>query len=118
MPCCAFAAFLLGQLLLGLAALKRLLLGRSAAADAPLNVVVEWRLAPAAAGPHAAGPHAAAPVLSTRRRHRVWTWSLAGAAVLEAALLLGAIQFARTHFLHTPAGAHGTATNSLVCGEH
>jgi len=111
MPCCAFAAFLLGQLLLGLAALKRLL-GRSSAADAPLNAAVEWRLAPAGAATVCATPARRWP------RRRAWTWTFAGAAVLEAAVLLGAIQFARAHFLHTPAGAHGTPSNPLACGEH
>ncbi len=112
MPCCAFAAFLLGQFLLGLAALKRLLFGRSTAAEVPLNAAVEWRLVPAGGSPVCAAP------ASGWSRRRVWTWSLAGAAVLEAALLVGAIQFARTHFLHTQADAQSTASSALTCGGH
>jgi hypothetical protein len=111
MPCCAFAAFLLGQLLLGLAALKRVFLGRSAAADVPLNAAVEWRLLPAT------GSSPNTPSRGWPRR-RVWTWTFAAAALIEAALVVGAIQLARTHFLHTAAGAQSNGSSTITCGGH
>ncbi len=55
MPCCAFAAFILSQVVLGFGAFKRFVLrSDDAFDDAPTNSATEWRLidgAPALAAP-------------------------------------------------------------------
>jgi hypothetical protein len=55
MPCCAFAAFIISQIVLGFGAFKRLVLRRDESHEAaPNNPATEWRLngrAPAFAGP-------------------------------------------------------------------
>ena len=55
MPCCAFAAFILSQVVLGFGAVKRFVLRSDDAIDeAPINSATEWRLiggAPAPAEP-------------------------------------------------------------------
>jgi hypothetical protein len=98
MPCCAFAAFLISQLLVALAAIKQLVF-RSAARPATAlvsNAVVEWRLG---AQPTALAAASAWARPTWRRRH-AWGWGLAFAALIEAALLAGTFYSAQTHFAH------------------
>lgn len=96
MPCCAFAAFILGQILIGFDAIKRFVLGRSASvADIAVNPATEWRLG------------APRNVASSGRRYPLG-W-LAVAASLEIALMLGAGYGLRAHLAH-----HHTSGN-LIC---
>jgi len=44
MPCCAFAACIVAQLLLGIRAVKRALLGGDSGEETARNLAVEWRL--------------------------------------------------------------------------
>ncbi len=45
MPCCAFAAFIISQIVLGFGAIKRFVLrSEDSLADAPNNPATEWRL--------------------------------------------------------------------------
>jgi hypothetical protein len=98
MPCCAFAACLVAQLLFGARALKRALLGGDDGLEAR-NPAVEWRLDAAGAMP-VAGARPASP----------WPWgqrSLRGfalAAALEVLIAVGAIYGMVKHFADH--GAH------------
>lgn len=94
MPCCAFAAFLLSQLIFGFAAVRRVVLGARAETRSQTNAPVEWRLG--------AGRAAATPVIrATRWRPcRLSIPSFILAAVIELALLCGAIYGARMHLGH------------------
>ena len=81
MPCCAFAAVIVAQLLFGVRFVKRALFGADEASEAR-NPVVEWRLEPASA--RDIDP----PVSSVRFLGR---WSLRGlavAAAVEAAIVV------------------------------
>jgi hypothetical protein len=100
MPCCAFAAAVIGQLLLVVRAVKRLLLGESA--EAARNVAVEWRLG-------GESPPFEAPRRFSLGSRRV-LGGLAIAAVLEIALVLGAVYGLVDHFGHGHAThVHGAA---------
>ena len=94
MPCCAFAAFLFGQLIVGCAAVKRRVLGTRAQTRLHSNATVEWRLLESAG--------ATAPAIRPRllRRRRLSMPIFALAALLELALLFGAICSVRTHLAH------------------
>jgi hypothetical protein len=86
MPCCAFAAFILGQILIGFDALKRFVLGRSASAtEIAVNPATEWRLGVAA-------------IAAPARKHSSFRW-LALAASIEVALMLGAGYGLRAHHM-------------------
>jgi hypothetical protein len=89
MPCCAFAAFIVSQIVLGFGTIKRFLL-RSGdnTDDAPNNPATEWRLigdTPAPAGP-------------PRRRFGVRAFALV--ASLEILLAAGAGYGYHVHFHH------------------
>lgn len=89
MPCCAFAAFILGQILIGLDGFKRFVLRRDTSILAD-NAATEWRLLDNRS-------------LATLPRGffagRSMRW-IAIAASLEVALAIGAIYGVRAHLLH------------------
>ncbi|MBI5781162.1 MAG: hypothetical protein HZA65_05805 [Rhodocyclales bacterium] len=103
MPCCAFAAFLISQLLVAVAALKQLVF-RSAARPATAlvsNPVVEWRLG---AQPTAVAAASAWAQPAWNRRHALGR-GLAVAALIEMALLTGTLYSARIHFARAETSA-------------
>lgn len=106
MPCCAFAACVLGQLLLVLRAARRRLFGLPF--EEPRNQAVEWRLDDAPP----ASPPVAAPA--------AWRWSprtlgaLAAAAAVEIALVLGAAYGVAEHFGLGAGGAHGAHGHAAI----
>jgi hypothetical protein len=102
MPCCAFAAFLFSQLVLGLAAIKRIVLPSRAESRAQTNAVVEWRLAE---------PGRTASSSAIRRPRRLSMPIVALAALLELALLCGTIYSVRVHLGHVHHDAVGTANS-------
>jgi hypothetical protein len=93
MPCCAFAAFLFSQLVLGVAAVKRIVLGARAENRSQTNAAVEWRLV---------GSGGAAAVIrpTSWRGRRLSVPIFALAALIELAALCGAIYGVRTHLGH------------------
>lgn len=95
MPCCAFAACIVAQLLLGARALRRTLLGGADDGLEARNPAVEWRLVPAGAMPVAvAGP-------SPRWLRGRWSpRGLALAAALEVLIAVGAIYGVVAHLGH------------------
>src|SRR5215475_9106014 len=93
MPCCAFAAFILGQILIGLDAVKRFVLGRST--PIVVNPATEWRLG--------------APVAASRSRYSLKWFAIA--APIEIALVLGA-----GYGLHAHHQAHeANALSGVIC---
>ncbi len=89
MPCCAFAAFIISQIVLGFGAVKRFVLRRGdSLADAPNNPATEWRLIGASSA--TAGP-------SIRR---FGVHALAIAASIEILLAVGAFYGYRAHAHH------------------
>lgn len=112
MPCCAFAAFLISQLLVALAAIKQFVFRSTARPGTALvnNAVVEWRLG-AQPVPAAAASAWARPTWN--RRHRLGR-GLAFAALIEAALLAGTLYSSRTHF----ASAESSAANVTQRAPH
>jgi len=101
MPCCAFAAFIAGQLLLALGAIRRIVGGRDAAGDdrSAVNETVEWRLERAARSPEDRAPAAGTPK-ATWRPGRLAVPIFALAALIELALVFGALYGVRAHFGH------------------
>ena len=94
MPCCAFAAFILGQILIGFDAVKRFVFGRST--PTVINPATEWRLG--------------APPVPSRPRYS-FKW-FAVAAPIEIALVLGAGYGLHLHKNH----AHeASALSAVVC---
>ena len=95
MPCCAFAAIIVAQLLVGVRAVKRALFGGADGGLEARNPAVEWRLAVAGAMPIAVVP-----------RSSRWLWgrrSLGGfalAAALEVMIAVGAIYGLVAHLAH------------------
>ena len=88
MPCCAFAAFIVSQVVLGFGVIKRFILrSGDTLDDAPSNPATEWRLIGAA-------PALTAPQSSRRLGLR----TLAIAASIEIILAIGA---AYGYHLHT-----------------
>ena len=85
MPCCALAAFILGQILIGLDGIKRFL--GIAVAATPDNPATEWRL----------GSITPQRKSSSRLGFR---WA-AIVAVIEIALVAGGAYGLRAHFGHT-----------------
>jgi hypothetical protein len=82
LPCCAFAAVIVAQLLVALRVVKRALFGADEESEAR-NLAVEWRLGPAFA-------RRVEPGRSSIRL--LGRWSLRGlavAAAIEAAIVLG-----------------------------
>lgn len=92
MPCCAFAAFIVGQILIGLDGFKRFILGRSSS-EIPVNPPSEWRLG-------------ALATLSPVRSRFAFRW-LVVAGSLEIVLALSAGYALRNHVLH-----HGSASTA------
>ena len=86
MPCCALAAFILGQVLIGLDGIKRFL--GIATSAAPDNPATEWRLGGVTT------PRKSSPRLGLR-------WA-AVVAILEIALMAGGTYGLRAHFGHHP----------------
>ena len=84
MPCCALAAFILGQVLIGLDGIKRFL--GIATSAAPDNPATEWRLGGVTT------PRKSSPRLGLR-------WA-AVVAILEIALMAGGTYGLRAHFGH------------------
>jgi hypothetical protein len=96
MPCCAFAAFIISQIVLGFGAIKRLVLRRDDALDeAPRNPATEWRLI------------GAAPVLESSPGRHFGIRTFAFAASIEILLAVGAVygyyQHAHHHHHHDAA---------------
>ncbi len=95
MPCCAFAACIVAQLLLGFRAIKRAVFGPSAGEFTARNLAVEWRL-----------DSAAPAFLDLVPESRRWLWGrrslrgLALAAALEVVIVLGAIYGVVEHLGH------------------
>jgi len=88
MPCCAFAAFIISQIVLGFGAFKRFVLRRDdSLEDAPSNPATEWRLN---GGASAIAPHA----------RRFGFRTLAFAASLEILLGVGAFYGYHLHAHH------------------
>jgi hypothetical protein len=86
MPCCAFAAFVVSQIVLGFGAVKKFLLRSTDSVDeAPNNPATEWRLIGGAAAP--------AP-----RRFGIRALALAGS--IEMALMAGAAYGYHHHMSH------------------
>jgi hypothetical protein len=99
MPCCAFAAFIVGQLLLGLDAVKRFFFGASSIADVPDNPATQWQL-------YGADPTTIATAPTPRRLGPRW---FAVAAAVEIALMTGGAYALRAHLAHhaaNPLHAH------------
>ena len=79
MPCCAFAAFIVSQVVLGFGAIKRFVLrSDNAFDDVPSNLATEWRLI------------GGAPALAAPSRRSFGMRILATAAAIEILLAIGA----------------------------
>jgi hypothetical protein len=94
LPCCAFAACIVAQLLIALGAVRRTLFGAEAD-SAQRNPAVEWRLEPATAR-RLDPPPSRLPWVFSRWSFR----SLAFAAALEVVIVLGAIYGFLEHVGH------------------
>jgi hypothetical protein len=93
MPCCAFAAFIISQIVLGFGAIKRFVLrSEDSLSDAPNNPATEWRL------------NGVSALVSSRRRFGVRM--LAFAAAIEILLAVGA---AYGYHLHAHQAEHQVA---------
>lgn len=87
MPCCAFAAFIVSQIVLGFGAIKGFVLrSGDSLDDAPSNPATEWRLI------------GGVPALAAPSRRRFGVRALAIAASIEILLAIGA---AYSYHLHT-----------------
>jgi hypothetical protein len=91
MPCCAFAAFIVGQIFLGFDAVKRFVFGDSLSAEVSDNPATEWRLT--------GGASPSAIHKTNSRRGPTARW-FAVAAIIEMALLFGGAYGVRSHFQH------------------
>jgi hypothetical protein len=97
MPCCAFAACIVAQIILGVSAVKRALFG-SGVESPERNPAVEWRLD----SPPAPSLDLAAGRLPRRRSLRV----LALAAAVELVIIVAGIYGVVEHFGHGHGGEH------------
>jgi hypothetical protein len=89
MPCCAFAAFIISQVVLGFGAFKRFVLRwDDASDDAPSNAATEWRLL------------GGAQSLAAPSRRRSGLRILAIAASIEILLAIGAAYGYHLHAHH------------------
>jgi hypothetical protein len=95
MPCCAFAAFLFSQLILAVAAVKRVVFGARAETRSQTNAAVEWRLQESGGAAAVSAPR---PVLWRPRRSSMAIFTLA--ALIEVALLCGALYAVGMHLGH------------------
>jgi hypothetical protein len=91
MPCCALAAFIFGQVVLGFDALKRFVLRRPAAEPIRANPATEWSLFSSSNGLLAAK--------APRPRRLSFRWLMVASA-LEIALAAGAVYGLRAHHAH------------------
>jgi len=109
MPCCTFAACIVGQLILAFGALKRALFGADADGVAR-NAAVEWRL-----------DSPAAPSLDPAPR---WAWlrsrraigGLALAAALEMLIIFGAVYGIIEHLGHGAGAGHTAHVHAAAGG--
>ena len=99
MPCCALAAFLLAQIVLGWDAAKRFALKRPSAQNDELriNPAAQWRLIP---GPSAASEIAPPSFNPMKNVRRFPIRALAMAASLELLLASAAVYGIRLHRQH------------------
>ena len=89
MPCCAFAAFIVSQVVLGFGVFKRFVLrSDDAFDDEPSNSATEWRLI------------GGAPALAAPSRRRYGLRILAIAAPIEILLAIGAAYGYHLHAHH------------------
>lgn len=92
MPCCALAAFIVGQIVIGFDAFKRFVFGRSPAdEEIRNNPATEWLLFARAGHPEAG----AAPLRPARAGLSLRWLAIAGA--LEITLAMGAVYGLRAH---------------------
>lgn len=91
MPCCAFAAFIVGQILLGLNAVERFVFGASSIIEVPDNPATQWRLF---------GVDSTAIAARATLRHRLGPRWIAVVAAVEIALLTGCAVTLRAHLTH------------------
>jgi len=88
MPCCAFAAFIISQIVLGFGAIKRFVLrSDDSLDDVPSNPATEWRLI-------------GAPAAEASSNHRFGIRALAFAASMEILLAAGAAYGYHLHSRH------------------
>lgn len=106
MPCCAFAAFLFSQLVLVVTVFKRIVLSRSGASATSANAAVEWRLG---APINAARAQVRGTMLWSSGRRALTVFALA--AILEVALLCGAIYGVSAHLGHAHHDRVGAASS-------
>jgi hypothetical protein len=100
MPCCALAAFVISQIVIGFGAIKRFVLRSDDSLDeAWRNPATEWRLT------------GDAPALAAPSRRRLGMRTLAIAASIEILLVLGA---AYGYVLHTHHHHHGLVSVASV----
>lgn len=89
MPCCAFAAFIISQIVLGFGAIKRFVLRSGDVLDeGPCNPATEWRLI------------GGAPALAAPPSRRFGMRTLALAASIEILLAVGAAYGYHLHAHH------------------
>jgi hypothetical protein len=99
MPCCAFAAFIISQIVLGFGAFKRFVLRRDDSLDtAPNNPATEWRL------------NAGAPAIAALTPRRFGIRALALATSIEILLGVGAAYGYHLHMHHNQNGLTGSLT--------
>lgn len=105
MPCCAFAAFIISQIVLGFGAFKRFVLRRDDSVEAaPNNPATEWRL------------NAAAPALSappSRGFGICGIRALAFATSIEILLAVGAAYGYHRHAHHVQGQLSGIASLTI-----
>jgi hypothetical protein len=103
MPCCAFAAFIISQIVLGFGALKRFVLRRDDSLDtAPNNPATEWRL------------NAGAPAIAALTPRRFGIRALALATSIEILLGVGAAFGYHLHAHHN-SGRLGGIGSLTIC---
>jgi hypothetical protein len=103
MPCCAFAAFIISQIVLGFGAFKGFVLRRDDSLEAaPNNPATEWRL-------NGGGPASAAPI---PRGFGIRTLALATS--IEILLGVGAAYGYHLHSHHNP-GRLGGIGSLTIC---
>lgn len=113
MPCCAFAACIVAQLILGVRAVKRALFGGAADAFTARNSAVEWRLDSAAA----TSVDVASPSLAWLRDRRSLRF-LVLAAGFEVVIVVGAIYGVVEHLGHGGAAHSGHAHRAESIAAH
>jgi hypothetical protein len=103
MPCCAFAAFIISQIVLGFGALKRFVLRRDDSLEAVANnPATEWRL------------NGGAPALAVASARKFGIRAVALAASIEILLGVGAAYGYHLHAHHNP-GRLGGIGSLTIC---